>query len=57
MHCRCTGIPELKPGNYIEIEGMGEPVSNKFYLVEVKHCIDDEEGYITELTGRTDKIK
>ena len=57
MHCRCVGLPELKPGNFIEIEGMGSPPSNKFYLVEVKHCIDDEEGYVTELTGRTDKIK
>lgn len=57
MNCKCTGIPELKPGNFIEIEGMGQPPSNKFYLVEVKHSIDDEEGFVTELTGKTDRIK
>ncbi len=57
MHCRCRGLPELKPGNFIEIEGMGQPPSNKFYLIEVKHSIDDEEGYVTELTGKTDRIK
>lgn len=57
MNCKCIGMPELKPGNFIEIEDMGSPPSNKFYLVEVKHVIDDEEGYITELKGRTDKIK
>lgn len=56
MHCKCTGIPELKPGNFIEIEGMGQPPSNKFYLAEVKHSIDDEEGFVTELTGKTDRI-
>ncbi len=57
MYCRCIGLPELKPGNFIEIEGMGAPPSNRFYVTVVKHIIDDEDGYITELKGRTDKIK
>lgn len=52
----CIGLPEIKPGSYMKIEDMGEPVSNKFYVTQVHHIIDDERGYVTIIIGKTDRI-
>lgn len=56
IKCRCAGLPELKPGGFIEISEMGSPPSNKFYITQVIHTVDDENGFITELSGCADSI-
>ncbi len=55
LKCKCTGLPELKPGHFIEIEGMGKPPSNKFYITQIRHIIDDN-GFTTEIEGSADSI-
>ena len=46
------GIPELLPGSYVEISGLGTAISNKFYLTEVIHYLDADGNYITRLLGK-----
>ncbi len=51
LQCTCIGIPELKPGHFIEVTGLGGPCDNKFYIKQARHIITDEDGYITEITA------
>lgn len=46
------GLPELTPGRFIRLAGMGTAVSNTFYLVSVRHIMSNEEGYITKVIGK-----
>lgn len=43
----CIGIPELRAGRYIVIEGVGKRFSGTFRLRKVTHTID-ESGYRTD---------
>ncbi len=47
-----SGIPELLPGSYVQITGIGSAISNKFYLTDVIHYINLEGNYITRLIGK-----
>ncbi len=51
LECTCIGIPELRPGHFIRITGMGEPCDNMFYITAAKHIMTDEGGYMTKLTA------
>ena len=53
----CVGIPDLVPGRFVEVSGMGVPVDNKFYLTTVTHDFNDDEGFVTRLKGCTAQIK
>ncbi len=51
MEAQFVGLPELTPGRFMKIKGLGTAVSNTFYLVTVRHIMD-ERGYITKVTGK-----
>lgn len=51
LECTCIGIPELKPGHFLKITGLGEPCTNRFYITNVRHVMTDSEGYITHVTA------
>lgn len=51
MEAQFIGLPELTPGRFMKIKGLGTAVSNTFYLVTVRHIMDDR-GYITKVTGK-----
>ena len=57
LDCECVGIPELLPGQFMEIGGLGSPADNCFYVEEVQHSMDRSEGYRCRIKGRADKIK
>ena len=57
FECECVGVPELLPGRYIEVEGLGSPADNRFYVEEVLHSMDSLSGYRCRIKGRTDKLK
>jgi hypothetical protein len=57
LECECIGIPDLKPGDYIEVSGMGEGVSNKFYVTNIVHIFVQDEGYKTRIIGKTNTIQ
>lgn len=56
LNCECVGLPELKPGNYIEIEEVGGPAENQFYVTRVQHIMSDVSGYRTILQGVAMKL-
>lgn len=42
--CACIGIPEMRAGTNVQIEGVGNRFSGKYYVKSVKHSIGDD-GY------------
>lgn len=55
--CTTMGLPDITPGNFIEIVGLGIPVDNQFYIVSVRHIFDRENGYTTLLKGKAASVK
>ena len=51
LDCELIGIPELMPGNYIELSGLGTGADNKFYMNKVKHVLTKNGEYLTRLEG------
>lgn len=54
LECECVGIPEFRPGKYVEIAGLQKPADNTFYITEVLHTLDSVRGYRTKLKGTAD---
>lgn len=57
LECECIGIPILRPGYYIEIEGLGDGADNQFYLTGVRHVLSGEKGYYTCLSAQAASVK
>ena len=53
LEAEFIGLPELTPGRFITVKGLGTGPSNTFYLTTVRHILDSERGYITRVTGKT----
>jgi len=53
----CVGIPELVPGRFVEVKGMGVPVDNKFYITTVNHDFTNDGGFKTRIRGCVDRMK
>lgn len=51
LECTCMGIPELKPGHFIRMTGLGGPCDNRFYVTQARHDLSDEGGYLTHITA------
>lgn len=51
LECVCTGIPEIKPGHFIRMTGLGGPCDNRFYVTQARHDLSDEGGYLTYITA------
>ena len=51
LECTCIGIPELRPGHFIRITGLGGPCDNRFYVTHTRHAMSDEGGYMTYITA------
>ena len=56
LECDCIGIPELLPGHFIELSGVGYPPENKFYVVSIRHRLIDDRGYETRIIGKAASI-
>lgn len=52
----CIGIPEIIPGRYIELSGMDEATSGKYFVKRVVHKLN-VEGYHTQFEVRGAKSK
>jgi phage protein D/phage baseplate assembly protein gpV len=44
------GDPRLLPGTIVEVSGVAGPVAGRYVLAEVTHRIDDQRGFVTELS-------
>lgn len=51
MTCELIGIPELLPGHFIKLYGLGTEPDNNFYLTRVKHTFDSEGRYLVTIEG------
>lgn len=51
LECDCIGMPELRPGHFIKMEGLGGPCDNRFYITHARHTMSDEKGYVTHITA------
>lgn len=52
LEAEFIGLPELTPGRFLKIKGLGTAASNTFYLVTVRHIMDSERGYVTKVVGK-----
>ena len=52
----CVGLPDLVPGRFIKLSGLGGPTENRFYLTEVVHDFDDQRGFETRVTGCANQV-
>ena len=57
LEADCVGIPDLVPGRFIDVTGMGAPADNSFYLTSVIHDFTPEGGFHTKLTGCAAELK
>ena len=57
LEADCIGIPDLVPGRFIEVSGMGTPVDNQFYITNVTHDFTGENGFLTRIEGCAAKIR
>ncbi len=56
LEAECVGLPELRPGCFIETTGLGEPADNRFYLTQVRHIVSDTGGFRTKIKGKAAAI-
>lgn len=56
LRCNMVGLPELHPGHFIQVEGLGTGADNLFYLTRVRHILDSEGTYISEISGKASSI-
>ena len=52
---RTIGIPDIKAGEAIELEGLGEKLNGQYFLSKVEHQFD-AGGYLTSFTCQRPKI-
>ncbi|MPM32724.1 hypothetical protein SDC9_79289 [bioreactor metagenome] len=57
LDCECIGLPELAPGKFITVAGLGAPADNQFYLTTVTHSYRSETGYRTRILGKAAEVK
>lgn len=57
LEAETVGIPELTPGRFVKIRNLGTAASNTFYVVNVRHIMDSERGYLTRITGKAASIQ
>jgi phage protein D len=53
---QCIGIPEIKAGENIKLEGLGKKFSRKYYIEKTTHTISNA-GYSTTFNIKEDKIQ
>ncbi len=54
LQCELVGMPELAPGRFVELAGLGTGADNTFYLQRVRHVLSVEGSYVVKLDGVSD---
>lgn len=57
MRLEMMGLPEILPGYFIRLQGLGNPPDNTFYITSVRHVLHPEVGYVTRLTGKACRLE
>lgn len=53
IRCETIGIPDIIPGSFIILRGLGDELNNKFYLKKVRHVMSKKGEYRCVLEGNT----
>lgn len=53
LYMDMIGLPEMKPGYFIDLQNLGTGPSNVFYITNVQHLLRQDGSYITRVTGKT----
>jgi phage protein D len=48
---RCIGLPQMRPGDVVELNGLGDRFSGDYYVTKVDHSIAGS-GYVTQFEVR-----
>ncbi len=51
------GLPEMKPGYFLDLQNFGKGPSNVFYITSVRHVLSIEGGYETLITAKTNSMQ
>lgn len=51
LECELVGIPELLPGYFIQLTGLGEPAENTFYVRRICHILGKDGCYDTRISA------
>ncbi|MBR5969443.1 MAG: phage late control D family protein [Lachnospiraceae bacterium] len=57
LEATVIGLPDLLPGCYVDIKGLGKSASNKFYLTGVRHEMEHTGRFTTQITGKAAKLE
>lgn len=49
-HVMCPGLPKLRPGSLVSVDGVGEMFGGNWLVEEVTHSLGDDKGYSSSLT-------
>ena len=52
LECTTVGLPELLPGKFVEIAGLGTGPNNTFYVTSVRHVLNKSGMYKCMITGK-----
>lgn len=56
LRCEMVGLPELLPGHFIEVSGLGTGADNTFYLSRVRHILSLDGEYTVQMEGQADSV-
>lgn len=51
LECELVGIPELLPGHFIQLNGLGDELKNKFYVQRIRHVLNKDGQFDTRVTA------
>lgn len=51
MECELLGLPELLPGHFVQLTGLGEPAENLFYVNRVRHVLGKGGNFDTRVSA------
>lgn len=57
LEADCVGIPDLAPGRFIKISGLGTPADNQFYVTSVIHSFSGDNGFSTHIEGCANQLQ
>ncbi len=52
-----VGMPELMPGKFIVLTGLGFEYNVKFYITSVTHIVNREDNYVTKIVAKAASIE
>ena len=57
LHAEFSGMPELRPGKFIILQGIGMDLDVKFYITSVIHKMNTDDSYITKIIAKACSIE